>query len=150
MGDQQRRWPWAATGLALGLLVGGAGGVLAWPTTAVVAAPPVERTVTVTAPAPPPEVVTVTVTAAPPPAGAGPLTEFGDGVWEVGVDIAPGKYKTAGTDGYGCYYARLHANDGTVEDILSNGFGQGPVTVTVRPDDGYFETSGCSGWTRAG
>jgi hypothetical protein len=153
-----RRWPWAAGGLALGLLAGGAVGALAWSSTTVVASPPVERTITVTAPAPPPEIVTVTVpapapdppAAAPPSAAPGSLTTFGDGVWEVGVDVAPGKYKTAGTDSYGCYYARLKANDGTVDDIISNGFGQGPVTVTVKPTDGYFETSGCVDWVRAG
>lgn len=149
--DPPRRWPWAVAGLALGLLVGGTAGALAWSSTTVVASPPVERTVTVTAPAPPPEVITVTAQApAPDPAPTGPLTTFGDGVWEVGVDVAPGKYKTAGTDSYGCYYARLQNNDGTVADIISNGFGQGPVTVTVKPTDGYFETSGCVDWTKAG
>jgi hypothetical protein len=151
--EPPRRWPWAAGGAALGLLAGGAVGALAWSTTTVVASPPVERTITVTAPAPPPEVITVTAPApTPDPVAAptGPLTTFGDGVWEVGVDIAPGKYKTTGTDSYGCYYARLQHNDGTVEDIISNGFGQGPVTVTVKPTDGYFETSGCVDWTKVG
>ncbi|WP_214406581.1 hypothetical protein [Pseudonocardia lacus] len=143
-----RRWPWLLGGLAAGLLVGGGVGATAFPSTIVQAAP----AVTVTAPAPPPETVTVTVVAPPVPAAAvepsGPLTTFSSGVWEVGVDIAAGKYKTAGTDGYGCYYARLRENDGTLEDIISNGFVQGPATVTVRQSDGYFETSGCEDWVR--
>jgi hypothetical protein len=147
-----RRWPWAVGGATLGLLVGGALGATVLAAALVAPAPPVERTITIAAPAPPPQVVTVTVPAPTPgPAAAtGPLTTFGDGVWEVGVDIAAGKYKTAGTDSYGCYYARLQHNDGSISDIISNGFGQGPVTVTVKDSDGYFETSGCVDWTRAG
>ena len=135
-----RRWPWLAAGLAVGLLAGGAAGV-AMSSIAVVADPPVERTVAVT---PPPS--------APVPADepAGPRTEFGSGVWEVGVDIAPGKYKTSGTDGYGCYYARLVAADGSLSDIIGNGFVQGPATVTIKQSDGYFETSGCERWVRVG
>jgi hypothetical protein len=149
-----RRWPWALGGLTLGLLVGGGIGATAFAATTVVASAPVERTITIAAPAPPPQIVTVTVPAPTPEpvaaAPAGPLTAFGDGVWEVGVDVVPGKYKTAGTDSYGCYYARLQHNDGSISDIISNGFGQGPVTVTIKDSDGYFETSGCVDWTKAG
>jgi hypothetical protein len=150
-----RRWPWAVGGIVLGLLAGGVVGALAFATITVVASPPVERTITVAAPPPPAETITVTVPAPPPEAPAaaapaGPLSTFGDGVWEVGVDIVPGKYKTSGTDSYGCYYARLKNNDGSISDIISNGFGQGPVTVTIKDGDGYFETSGCIDWVRAG
>lgn len=147
-----RRWPWLVGGVAAGLLVGGGVGATAFPSTVEVAAPPV----VVTAPAPPPETVTVTVAAPAPPAPsaaaepAGPLTTFASGVWEVGVDIAAGKYKTTGTDGYGCYYARLRGDEGSLDDIISNGFVQGPATVTVRPSDAYFETSGCEDWVRVG
>ena len=66
------------------------------------------------------------------------------------MDIAPGKYKTTGTDGYGCYYARLMQNDGSLSDILNNGFVQGPATVTLKRSDGYFETSGCQDWVKVG
>jgi hypothetical protein len=97
--------------------------------------------VTVAAPAPVPAAVVEPT---------GPLTTFDAGVWEVGVDIAAGKYKTTGTDGYGCYYARLEENDGSLGDILANGFVQGPATVTIKATDGYFETSGCEEWVRAG
>ena len=68
--DPPRRWPLAAGGTGLGLLAGTVIGALAWSSTTVVAAPPVERTVTVTAPAPPPEVVTVTAPAPAPAAAA--------------------------------------------------------------------------------
>ena len=148
-----RRWPWVTAGLALGLLLGGAVGTVlggsAFPTTGVASAPVGERVVTVAAPAPPPETITVTVTApAPAPAPAEPRTAFGAGLWEVGVDIAAGKYKSTGTDDYGCYYARLERNDGTLADIITNGFTQGPATVTIVETDGYFETSGCREWVR--
>lgn len=76
----------------------------------------------------------------------GPLTTFGDGVWEVGVDIAPGKYKTSGPDGSNCYYSRLQENNGTLRDILDNGNSDGPVTITIKDSDGYFESRGCNDW----
>jgi hypothetical protein len=141
----RRRWPWLVAGLTAGLLVGLVAGAAAFPVTRIVVAPPVQRTVTVTLP---PETVTVP---APVP-GTDPTlpTTVGAGVWEVGVDMAPGKYKTAGTDGYGCYHARLRTGDGSLADILANGFSQGPVTVVVRDSDGYFETSGCHDWIRVG
>lgn len=73
----------------------------------------------------------------------GPLTSFGPGTWEVGVDVAAGKYKTTG--GAQCYWARLQANDGSFGDIIDNGLGAGPQTVTIR-DGEYFETQRCADW----
>ncbi len=146
-----RRWPWVTAGLSLGLLIGGAIGTVlggtAFPAVRVASGPVVERVVTVAAPAPPPERITITAPA-PAPAPSGPRTAFGAGVWEVGVDVAAGKYKSTGTDDYGCYYARLARNDGTLADIITNGFTQGPATVTILETDGYFETSGCREWVR--
>ena len=158
-----RRWPWALGGVVVGLLVGGAVATAATPTAAVTATastpartvtvtapPPPVRTVTVTVPAPPPETVTVE---APPPTAAGPsgpLTTFGEGTWEVGVDIAPGKYKTSGSTSSGCYYARLKQNDGSLGDIIDNNIQDGPMTVVIKSNDGYFETSGCEDWVKVG
>jgi hypothetical protein len=120
-----------------------------------VAAPPVERRHGHRA-RPPPEVVTVTAPAPAPPR-AGPLTTVGDGVWEVGVDVAAGKYKTAGTDSYGCYYARLKNNDGDARRHHQQRFGsffvgQGPVSHgdDHRPPTGDFERPGAWTGTRAG
>ncbi|WP_142104538.1 hypothetical protein [Pseudonocardia cypriaca] len=94
-----------------------------------------------------------TVLPAPaPPAPSGPLTTFGDGTWEVGVDIVPGKYKTSGPapSGFGnCYHARLKTGDGSVGDILDNNNSKGPVTVTIKESDGYFESQGCADWVKA-
>lgn len=78
-----------------------------------------------------------------PAAAAGPVGSFTAGTFEVGVDIAAGKYKTSGGDT--CYWARLAENDGSSGDILDNGLGAGPQTVTVR-DGEYFETQRCGTW----
>ena len=104
-----------------------------------------DRAVTVTAPAPAAPAV---AEPAPAEAPAGPLTTFGAGTWEVGVDIQPGRYKTTGPDesGLGCYYSRLETGDGSLGDIIDNNISQGPVTVTIQDTDGLFETSGCAGW----
>jgi hypothetical protein len=84
----------------------------------------------------------------PPTTPAGPLTTFGEGVWEVGVDIVPGKYKTGGDDGgvMGCYYARKKTGDDSSGDILGQDYSHGPITVTIKDSDGYFDTSGCQDW----
>lgn len=65
-----------------------------------------------------------------------------DGIYEIGNDIQPGKYKTAG--GENCYYARLGSLDSS--DIISNHFGPGPKVVQVKKTDVAFESSGCGSW----
>ncbi|TCC32332.1 hypothetical protein [Kribbella sindirgiensis] len=160
---KRRRWiPWAvASGtFVLGLVIGAApsGGtastsagtpqatatetVQAPGPTVTVTAPPVQVTappVTVTKPAPPAK----TVTAAPPEAA---VTFEGDGTYEVGVDIKPGKYKTAGGDG--CYWARLKSLDGGFDAIIANNLSDGPQTVTIKKTDKGFETSNCAAWRK--
>ncbi len=97
--------------------------------------------------------VTRTYSTAPAPvagigaAPAGPPTSMGDGTWEVGVDVQPGKYKTAG--GSSCYWARLRKNDGGSNDIINNNVGAGPQTVTVNKGE-YFKSQRCGAWSKAG
>jgi hypothetical protein len=86
--------------------------------------------------------------AASAPAVAPTPPTITDGTYEVGVDIEPGKYKSSGTTGYGCYYARLKANDGSLGDIIQNNNSQGPSVVTIKESDGYFETTGCAPWVK--
>lgn len=86
-------------------------------------------------------------TASAPAAAPAPPT-ITDGTYEVGVDIEPGKYKSSGTTGYGCYYARLKANDGSLGDIIQNNNSQGPSVVTIKESDSYFETTGCAPWVK--
>lgn len=140
--------PTAAVGAA-GLIVGLAVGLLiGFAAAQDTLSPPVSRaaqrpaTVTVTMP-PVTRVVTVTVTPpAPPPPPPGPRQSFGDGLWEVGVDVAAGKYKTDG--GGSCYHAVLRSPDGF--DIESNKIGSGPRTIVVKAGQ-YLETSRCGTWT---
>jgi len=65
----------------------------------------------------------------------------GDGIFEVGVDMKPGLYKTSGTAD--CYYA-VNA-DANGNNIKSNNIVSGPATVSVSQGE-YFETSGCADW----
>ncbi len=82
---RERRWSVAVGAVAAGLAVGAAGAAGA-----------------------------VTARTAPPPAASGGfvadvsvpgriLTAFADGTWQVGVDVAPGTYRTGG--GPGCHHA---------------------------------------------
>ncbi len=73
-----------------------------------------------------------------------PIGAFGDGVWEVGVDILPGKYKTSG--GEGCYWAKVAHN----EEILKNHLSDGPATVTIDRSVPKFESKRCGTWERVG
>jgi hypothetical protein len=84
-----------------------------------------------------------------PPAPAGPATTMaGDGTYEVGVDVVPGKYKTAGSpqgSDSQCYWARVNANG---EDIIDNDLGNGPKIVTIKAGE-LFETQRCGTWTKS-
>ena len=68
-----------------------------------------------------------------------------DGFYTVGVEIAPGRWKSTGT-GDGCYWARLNGN----QDILDNHFGQAGGTVIVRATDYEVEFNDCGTWEYQG
>ncbi|WP_116048645.1 hypothetical protein [Amycolatopsis palatopharyngis] len=134
-----RKWPWILAVAAAFVVGTGAGAATSSsPRTASPSseAAPSPVTETVTAP---PETVTV---APPEPVQTGPLTEFSDGVYEVGTDIEAGKYKTQGaSDGIPCYWARLNADS---QDIIDNSLSAGPMVLTAH--DG--EVQGCD-WTKS-
>ena len=67
------------------------------------------------------------------------LTAFGDGSWQVGVDVVPGTYVSTG--GPDCRHAFSEAVTGG--DIVA-----GATTVVLTDVSGFFETSGCGTWTR--
>jgi hypothetical protein len=69
------------------------------------------------------------------------LTSFGDGTWQVGVDVLPGTYTSAG--GPDCRHAFRAAVTG--KDIVA---GTGSAIVVLADGAGYFDTSGCGTWTR--
>lgn len=84
-------------------------------------------------------------TAAPTTTTAlGPLTTFGQGTWEVNVDIQAGKYKSEG--GENCYWKKADRNG----DIIKNYYGAGPAVVIIEPSVFTFETSRCADWVKSG
>lgn len=79
----------------------------------------------------------------PEPSGLGP------GTYDIGVDIKPGTYVSAGAVDTVCYWARLRSFDGSLDAIIANNSSdEGRQRVTIRRSDKGFETSGCAPWTR--
>ncbi|MFF5447080.1 hypothetical protein [Streptomyces sp. NPDC012888] len=81
----------------------------------------------------------------------GSAQEFpGDGTLLVGLEVQPGTYRSTGPAGglAGCYWARLKGTTGEISEILANGFGKGPATITILATDKAFQTSGCQAWKR--
>jgi len=75
-------------------------------------------------------------------------TTFGDGTWQVGVDVLPGTYRSSGGDT--CYWSRLASFTGGIQDaIIANGIGEGPTVVTIAATDKGFEARDCGDWTAA-
>lgn len=146
---KRRKWPFVVGGVVLvGIIVGAANSGSAEQGFREASAPPATTIAARPTVAPPPYTPPVrqapVTTTAPEPEG---ITE---GTYEVGTDIAPGKYKTAGPDRSGghCYYARLNADDGF--NIIDNDLKQGQMTVTIKASDAEFETNGCKPWIKAG
>jgi hypothetical protein len=89
------------------------------------------------------------------------LTGYGDGVYRVGVHIAPGAYATDG--GPRCAWARravpvadpvplvyVGAPDADRRPFIAAGLGTGRVVVTIEAGDHDFTTRGCGAWQRIG
>lgn|GEM_PF-3372071 len=70
---------------------------------------------------------------------------FGDGLYQVGRDIQPGKYHSSGAGG-NCYWAKLGSSN--TDNIIDNNNSTGPQTITI--DSPYFESNGCGNWTKVG
>lgn len=72
--------------------------------------------------------------------------QFGDGTWEVGVDIEPGRYRIE--PGSGCYWARLRDRGAGIDSVIQNANPRGQQEVVdIAVSDGYFESSRCGTWT---
>lgn len=137
-----RKWPWIlgiVVAFGLGAAAGASGG--GTPT----AAP---ATVTVN-PAPAgqqPASAPASSPASQPAPAAGPKTEFGDGTFKVGEDIAAGTYKSSGPRSGSpvplCYWARMKNDSGGVDAIIANNNSQGPTRVTVKAGE-YLQVTGC-------
>ena len=75
-----------------------------------------------------------------------PRTSFGDGRYVVGVDIAPGTYRSSGVPGVKTTWRRLQGKEG--DGVIVTGGGTGPRIVTIKASDGSFESAASGGWTR--
>lgn len=73
-------------------------------------------------------------------------TRFGEGTFIVGLDIAPGTYRSRG--GSNCYWARLRNFTGELNGIIANGTPSGPTIVTISSSDRGFDSSRCGNWSR--
>jgi hypothetical protein len=137
----RRRWPAAVGGLAAGLTLGTVG--------AVGAVFALSATTVITTAAVPASAVSAASLSPNVSVPGRVLTAFGDGTWQVGVDIAPGTYMTAGAvDGTTCSHALRTTRSGG--KLTANSTGPGGATVVLAAVDGWFATSGCATWTRVG
>lgn len=154
----KRRWvPFVAypavllLGVALGSSGGGSTPAASTTPGPTVTAPAETKTVdvpgpttTVTAPAP------KVSTPAPKPKPAGLPTTIEEGQWEVGVDVAPGRYKTtAAVDADGMCYWKI-TTTGKPDNIVNNDIVSGgkPVVTIKKGQD--FTTQDCGTWARVG
>jgi hypothetical protein len=76
----------------------------------------------------------------------GSKTRFGEGTFIVGLDIAPGTYRSR--SGSSCYWARLRNFSGELGGIIANGNPRGPTVVTISSTDRGFDSSRCGTWSR--
>jgi hypothetical protein len=91
--------------------------------------------------------VTVTVTASPTRVAKAPETKFADGTFEVGFDVAAGRYRTTGpvAAGASCVWQRTRPDGG----VIDGGTVLGPITVTVRAGE-LVHSTGCAPWAKIG
>jgi len=77
-----------------------------------------------------------------------PTDPFGDGTWQVGVDIAPGTWRSAG--GTTCYWQRMSGFSGNAREIIAND-NTGPSTIVeIGAGDKGFSSARCGMWTKVG
>lgn len=78
--------------------------------------------------------------------GAGADT-IDNGVYEVGVDVQPGRYKSPGPDDPSLTYCSYRvSNDEAADDIVASENSQGPGVVTLESGQ-YFSSENCQQWT---
>src|SRR6266550_6344408 len=72
-------------------------------------------------------------------------TRFGQRIFIVRTDIAPGTYRSG--RGGSCYWARLRSFTGSLSSIIANGNASARTIVTIGRSDRGFKSSGCGTWT---
>ena len=75
--------------------------------------------------------------------------QFGPGMWLVGTQVAPGRYRSNGSIGAFCVWSRLQDLDNTDQSWIASGHVPAgtPATVTIEADDVAFTSENCSAWT---
>ena len=74
-------------------------------------------------------------------------SSFGDGTYEVGVDIQPGKYKTKGSTGEaGCYWEFRNRRGNRTRNEL----GKGPQVLVIPENVFAVVSRECGTWVRVG
>lgn len=77
---------------------------------------------------------------------------FGDGLFEIGVDVAPGIYETGDIDtgflgfGGGCHWERRSDASGDEEAIIAERTREGHEVVEIKQSDAFFDSSDCGDW----
>ncbi|MBT2419791.1 hypothetical protein J7F01_06080 [Streptomyces sp. ISL-22] len=83
--------------------------------------------------------------------GSPASTMSGDGgMFRVGVDIAPGTYKSTGNADDSCYWERTKDAEHGLDSIIANNNVTGAAVVTISASDAYFKTAGCQDWKKSG
>ncbi|MEU6374188.1 hypothetical protein [Streptomyces sp. NPDC046909] len=72
------------------------------------------------------------------------------GMYRVGVDIAPGTYRSTGNEDDMCYWERAKDAEHGLDSIIANNNVTGSAVVTISAKDTYFKTSGCTDWKKTG
>ncbi|MEU3605705.1 hypothetical protein AB0E83_09665 [Streptomyces sp. NPDC035033] len=72
------------------------------------------------------------------------------GMFKVGVDVAPGTYKSTGNQDAECYWERTKDASHSTDSILANDNVTGTAVVKITAKDGYFKTAGCGDWVKTG
>ena len=73
-------------------------------------------------------------------------TQFEDGVYIVGRDIAPGTYVSLQIEGEICFWSRLTGFDGDPFKRMNIYASEGQAIATILPSDAGFRSFGCGGW----
>jgi hypothetical protein len=107
-------------------------------------------------------VTAVTAIALAPPTNADPVDPIpGNGVFQVGPDIAPGLYRTSGsastfgvwinnvpTQDSMCSWFTYSTPDANKEHVLQANTSVGPMFASINTTVKAFESQNCQPWTR--
>ena len=81
------------------------------------------------------------------PPGIAPGEPFGDGLFLVGTEVTPGRYRAASPTA-SCVWRRMAWAEGAIESGAA-AEGVSALTVEIAPDDAGFSSDGCGQWTPA-